>query len=97
MARTRTQGITIDCNGALAINKEYRGRRLFVRLGHVSQEDADARLQLELERLDVELECRSHRRPLFRNCAARYLYLSGSPELMREAMRRLEKRWEDRP
>ena len=24
-------------------------------------------------------------------------YLSGSPELMREAMRRLEKRWEDRP
>ena len=24
-------------------------------------------------------------------------YLSGSPELMREAMRRLERRWEDRP
>ena len=24
-------------------------------------------------------------------------YLSGSPELMREAMRRLEHRWEDRP
>ena len=24
-------------------------------------------------------------------------YLSGSPELMREAMRRIEKRWEDRP
>jgi hypothetical protein len=24
-------------------------------------------------------------------------YLSGSPELMREAMRRLEQRWEDRP
>jgi integrase/recombinase XerD len=24
-------------------------------------------------------------------------YLSGSPELMREAMRRLEHRWEDQP
>ncbi len=24
-------------------------------------------------------------------------YLSGSPELMREAVRRLEHRWEDRP
>ena len=24
-------------------------------------------------------------------------YLDGSPELMREAMRRLERRWEDRP
>ena len=24
-------------------------------------------------------------------------YLSGSPELMREAMRRLENHWEDRP
>ena len=24
-------------------------------------------------------------------------YLSGSPELMREAMRRLERRWEDQP
>jgi hypothetical protein len=73
MARTHTPGITVDFNGNLVINKEVRGKRLFVRLGHISQDDAEARLQKELERLDVEWERSSHARPLFRDCAARYL------------------------
>ncbi len=73
MARTRTPGITVDLNGNLAINKEVRGKRLFVRLGHMSQDDAEARLQKELERLDVEWERSTRARPLFRDCAARYL------------------------
>ena len=60
MARTRTPGITVDFNGDVAINKEVRGKRLFVRLGQMSQEDAEARLQKELERLDVELERSTH-------------------------------------
>jgi hypothetical protein len=73
MARTRTPGITVDLNGNLAINKEVRGKRLFVRVGRVSQDEAEARLQKELERLDVEWERSRHARPLFRDHAARYL------------------------
>jgi len=44
MATTRTAGITIDGIGRRTINKEYRGVRVFLRLGAVCQEDAERRL-----------------------------------------------------
>ena len=73
MARTRTSGITLDSLGNRSINKEHHGVRLFIRLGGISQEDADLRLHKEVERVDVEMQRRAHARPLFRDCAARYL------------------------
>jgi integrase len=73
MARTRTLGITSDADGMLTINKEYRGVRVFFRLGKLTQEQAEQRLQTEIDRLDIELERKAHARPLFRDCAARYL------------------------
>ena len=40
MPSTRTPGITVDAHGHRRINKEYRGERIFLRLGPVTQEDA---------------------------------------------------------
>jgi len=42
MSRTPTAGITVDRNGRRTINKEYRGVRVFLRLGAVCQERARA-------------------------------------------------------
>ena len=73
MAATRTQGITIDTDGNFTINKEYRGIRLFFRLGKLGQDQAEQRLQTEIDRVDCELERKAHARPRFAHCAARYL------------------------
>lgn len=51
----------------------YRGARLFRRLGHLTQAEAEQLLDREIERLSIELERRTYTRPLFRHCAARYL------------------------
>ena len=73
MATTRTPGITVDTEGFRTINKERRGERIFARLGLVCQEQAERRLAQELERLGWELERRAHARPLFSDCAKRFL------------------------
>jgi hypothetical protein len=73
MAATRTQGITIDTDGNFTINKEYRGIRLFFRLGKLGQDQAEQRLQTEIDCVDCELERKAHARPPFAPCAARYL------------------------
>jgi hypothetical protein len=73
MAATRTQGITIDTDGNFTINKEYRGIRLFFRLGKLSQDQAEQRLHTEIDRVDCELERKAYARPRFAHCAARYL------------------------
>jgi integrase len=73
MAITVVPGITVDLDGKRIINKEYRGVRLFHRLGNVSQDYAEQRLLNEIERIDAELECKAHTRPLFHQCATRYL------------------------
>src|SRR6202158_3589785 len=73
MAATRTQGITIDTDGNFTINKEYGGIRLFFRLGKLGQDQAEQRLQTEIDRVDCELERKAHARPRFAHCAARYL------------------------
>jgi hypothetical protein len=73
MPSTRTPGITIDAHGLRTINKEYRGERIYLRLGPLSQEDAEHRLLLELDRLELELERRKHAPALFSDCAKRFL------------------------
>ncbi len=73
MAATRTQGITVDSNGNLTIDKEHRGVRICFRLGPLSQEDAEHRLDAEIARVESELEHKAASQPRFADCAARYL------------------------
>jgi len=73
MASTRARGITIDGLGRRTIDKEHRGERLFARLGAVSQEEAERLLAREIDRLEWERERRIHARPLFSDCARRFL------------------------
>ena len=44
-----------------------------MRLGRVSQENAERQLVTEIERLNLDRARRAHVHPLFRHCAARYL------------------------
>ena len=76
MAGTRTAGITLDSNGLRSINKEYRGTRLFIRLGSISQDDAEKRLRSEIHRVDLDVERMANARLLFKDCATRYLFES---------------------
>lgn len=52
--RTRTKGIQLTADGSRIVNKEYKGSRIFQRLGKVSQEDAEAWLRDQQGRLDAE-------------------------------------------
>jgi hypothetical protein len=63
MTITCIPGITIACDGKRIINKEYRGVRVFRRLGYVSQDDAEQRLHVEIEQIEAELERKAHARP----------------------------------
>lgn len=56
MAITAVPGINVDVDGKRIINKEYRGIRLFRRLGVVTQEHAERRLRREIARIDAQLE-----------------------------------------
>ena len=51
MARTRTPGITIASDGRRFIDKEYRGVRIGPRVGPITQEQAEQRLQIEMIRV----------------------------------------------
>jgi hypothetical protein len=73
MAATHTPGITIDADGNYFIDKLYHGARICIRLGQTTMEQAQARLKRELAHVDMELARQAHARPLFRDCAARYL------------------------
>jgi integrase len=86
MAATRTPGITVNVNGHRFIDKRHRGIRIGMRVGDVSQEQAEQRLRVEVERVDIDLARRTHARPLFRDCAARYLAQSWGMRSL-EAMR----------
>ena len=44
MASTGVRGITIDGLGRRTIDKEHRGARIFLRLGAISQDEAERRL-----------------------------------------------------
>jgi len=69
--RTRTKGIQSTANNGRIVNKEYRGKRIFARLGEVSQEEAEAWLRKEQTRIDNKLEQSKKRN--FAIAASRYL------------------------
>jgi len=73
MATTRTPGITTDAEGNFFIDKYHHGTRICLRLGMTTIEQAELRLRREVAHADMERERRAHVRPLFRDCAARYL------------------------
>ena len=76
MPSTRTPGITIGTNGRFFIDKRYRGVRIGMRAGAITQEQAERRLAALMQDIDVELARRAHPRPKFADCAARYLLQS---------------------
>lgn len=72
--RTRTKGIRLEGVERI-VDKQYRGERIFARLGQVSQDDAEAWLRAKQQGLDVEQEQLSRRgsQRLFADGAAKYL------------------------
>ena len=73
MGRSRTSGIVTDEDGNKVVNKVYRGRRIFRRLGAVSQEEAEQWLarQTEERRKAREFGTRPERN--FADAAEKYL------------------------
>ena len=73
MATTRTPGITILADGRRFIDKRYLGVRIGLRVGAVTQEQAEERLQIEIARVQCDLARKAHARPTFTDCAGRYI------------------------
>jgi integrase len=71
MPKTRTPGITVYADGQRILDKEYRGVRIYARLGHVSQLEAEQSLREAIERTERELQHKAC--PRFLDCAVRYL------------------------
>jgi len=69
--RTRTKGIQVAEDGHRDIDKQYKGRRIFARLGAVSQEEAETWLRQRQAEIDVELSQGTQRN--FGHAAERYL------------------------
>ena len=78
MATTRTPGITVLADGRRFIDKRYFGVRIGLRVGAVTQEQAEERLQIEIARVQCDLARKAHARPTFTDCAARYIAQSRS-------------------
>ena len=73
MATTRTPGITVLADGRRFIDKRYLGVRIGLRVGAVTQEQAEERLRTELARVQCDVARKAHARPTFMDCAARYI------------------------
>ena len=78
MAKTRTPGITVLADGRLFIDKRHLGVRIGLRVGVITQEQAEERLRVEMARVEYERERKAHARPTFADCAARYVAQSRS-------------------
>lgn len=73
--RTRTKGIQLADDGERVVNKQYKGQRIFQRLGNVSQDDAESWLRTRQADIDAE-RANSLRRGaerLWADAAAKYL------------------------
>lgn len=73
MAKTRTSGITVDADGNRIVNKQVLGKTIFIRLGKVSQEEAEQQLSSAAERVRLERTRGARPRVTFREGAIRYL------------------------
>jgi hypothetical protein len=58
MTATRTPGITQDTEGRRFIDKRYRGIRVGIRVGVMTQKAVEERLQAGMQRVDIELPAR---------------------------------------
>lgn len=85
--RTRTKGIQLSSDGSRSIDKQYRGTRIFERLGQVSQDEAEAWLRGRQADIDTqrENELRSGDQQLFAAAAQKYLM-----ECMQKGVRSIE-------
>jgi len=73
MATTRTPGITVLSDGRRFIDKRYSGVRIGLRIGAVTQKQAEERLHIEIARVQCDLARKAHARPTFTDCATRYV------------------------
>jgi integrase len=73
--RTRTKGIQLDASGERIVNKQYQGRRIFQRLGKVSQDQAESWLRAQQDAIDAARAdaLRTGDERLWRAAAAQYL------------------------
>ena len=73
--RTRTPGILCDRSGERTVNKQYKGERVFARLGKVSQDCAEVWLRARQAEVDArrEHELREGAEQLFAAAAQKYL------------------------
>ena len=73
--RTRTRGIQLADDGSRTINQEYKGQRIFYRLGKVSQTEAEDRLARERAAIEAERanELRRGADRLWADAARKYL------------------------
>jgi integrase len=73
--RTRTPGILCDRSGERTVNKQYKGERVFARLGKVSQDSAEVWLRARQAEVDArrEHELREGAEQLFAAAAQKYL------------------------
>ncbi len=78
MATPRTPGITVLADGRRFIDKRYLGVRIGLRVGAVTQDQAEKRLQIEIARVQCDLARKAHARPTFTDCATRYVAQSRS-------------------
>lgn len=83
--RTRTKGIQLASDGERIVNKQYRGERLFQRLGRVSQDEAEAWLRQQQAAIDARRanDLRAGAEQLFRVAAGKYLRELGETEGVR--------------
>lgn len=51
--RTRTRGIQLAGDGSRTVDKDYKGQRIYQRLGNVSQNDAEAWLSARQSEIDA--------------------------------------------
>lgn len=82
--RTRTKGIQLADDGSRSVDKQYRGQRIFERLGNVSQDEAEAWLRNRQAAIDAqrEQELRQGDQQLFRVAAGKYLLeLKDEPDV----------------
>ena len=73
MTTTRTPGITVLADGRRFIDKRYLGVRIGLRVGTVTQEQAEQRLRTEMARVQCDVARKEHARPTFTDCAGRYI------------------------
>ena len=70
MPSTKIPGVTVNAAGQRIVDKEHRGVRIYMRLGRVSDEQAEQRLRAEMERIEAELQRRATNCHRFADCAA---------------------------